>query len=135
MADGVISSGTKPVMLVGIDDSEHSYHALEWTLQHFFAPGQQQQYHLVVLTAKPPASSVIGIAGVGTPDLLPTVEADLKRTCARVMDKSRHLCAQVADVSYQVLEGDTGIVVCGAVDPHHADMLVVGCHGYGALKR
>jgi nucleotide-binding universal stress UspA family protein len=42
-ADGVISSsGAKPVMLVGIDNSEHSYHALEWTLQHFFAPGQPQ---------------------------------------------------------------------------------------------
>jgi len=90
------SSSGKPVMVVGIDDSDHSYYALEWTLQHFFAAGQpQQQYHLMVLTSKPPAASVIGIAGVGSADLLPTVEADLKRTVARVMDKAKKLCTEV----------------------------------------
>ncbi|TVU49864.1 hypothetical protein EJB05_01203, partial [Eragrostis curvula] len=125
----------KPVMLVGIDDSEHSYHALQWTLQHFFGPGLPQQYHLVVLTAKPPASSVIGIAGVGTADLLPTVEGDLKRTSVRVIDKAKQLCTEVIDVSYEVCEGDARNVICEAVDRHHAEMLVVGCHGYGAWKR
>jgi hypothetical protein len=94
-AGGSSSSSGKPVMVVGIDDSDHSYYALEWTLQHFFAAGQPQQYHLVVLTSKPPAASVIGIAGVGSADLLPTVEADLKRTVARVMDKAKKLCTEV----------------------------------------
>lgn len=67
-AGGVTGKG---VMVVGFDDSEHSYYALEWTLRHFFAPGQPQHYHLVVLNAKPPASSVIGIAGLGTSDIHP----------------------------------------------------------------
>ncbi|RCV18891.1 hypothetical protein SETIT_3G339400v2 [Setaria italica] len=125
----------KPVMVVGIDDSDHSYYALEWTLQHFFAPGQPQQYRLVVLTAKPPASSVIGIAGVGSAELLPTVEADLKRTVARVIDKAKMLCAEVTDVGYEAMEGDARSVICEAVDRHHAEMLVVGCHGYSKWKR
>ncbi|TKW28832.1 hypothetical protein SEVIR_3G354100v4 [Setaria viridis] len=125
----------KPVMVVGIDDSDHSYYALEWTLQHFFAPGQPQQYRLVVLTAKPPASSVIGIAGVGSAELLPTVEADLKRTVARVIDKAKMLCAEVTDVCYEAMEGDARSVICEAVDRHHAEMLVVGCHGYSKWKR
>ncbi|XP_066360194.1 universal stress protein PHOS34-like [Miscanthus floridulus] len=130
------SSSGKPVMVVGIDDSDHSYYALEWTLQHFFAAGQpQQQYHLVVLTAKPPAASVIGIAGVGSADLLPTVEADLKRTVARVMDKAKKLCTEVIDVSYEAIEGDARSVICDAVDRHHAEILVVGCHGYSKWKR
>ncbi|OEL33800.1 hypothetical protein BAE44_0005181 [Dichanthelium oligosanthes] len=133
-AAGGGSSG-KPVMVVGIDDSDHSYYALEWTLQHFFAPGQPQQYHLVVFTAKPPASSVIGIAGVGSADLLPTVEGDLKRTVARVIDKAKQLCTQVSDVSYEAMEGDARSVICEAVDRHHAEILVVGCHGYSAWKR
>ncbi|CAL4906141.1 unnamed protein product [Urochloa decumbens] len=128
----------KPVMVVGIDDSDHSYYALEWTLNHFFAPGQPQQYRLVVLTAKPPASSVIGIAGVGSAELLPTVEADLKRTVARVMEKAKMLCAEVAQVSdarYESMEGDARTVICEAVDRHHAEILVIGCHGYGKWKR
>jgi nucleotide-binding universal stress UspA family protein len=132
---GGSSPGKRPVMVVGIDDSEHSYYALEWTLQHFFAPGQPQQYRLAVLTAKPPASSVIGIAGIGSAELLPTVEADLKRTTARVMDKARSLCAEVADVGYEAVEGDARGVICEAVDRHHAEILVIGCHGYSKWKR
>ncbi|KAF8667661.1 hypothetical protein HU200_052868 [Digitaria exilis] len=118
------SPGKKPVMVVGIDDSEHSYYALEWTLQHFFAPGQPQQYKLVVLTAKPPAAS-----------LLPTVEADLKRTVARVIDKAKMLCSEVIDVGYENMEGDARSVICEAVDRHHAEILVIGCHGYSKWKR
>lgn len=93
-AGGSSSSSGKPVMVVGIDDSDHSYYALNWTLQHFFVAGQPQQYQLVVLTAKPPASSVIGIAGVGSAELLPKVETDLKRSVARVMDKAKKLCTE-----------------------------------------
>ncbi|KAL6623625.1 hypothetical protein ACP70R_033504 [Stipagrostis hirtigluma subsp. patula] len=131
------AAGKKGVMLVGIDDSEHSYYALEWTLQHFFVPGQPQPYRLVVVTAKPPASSVIGIAGASTAEMLPTVEVDLKRTSARIIDKAKQLCSQtqVIDVSYVVYEGDARNVLCDAVEKHHAEMLVVGSHGYGALKR
>jgi nucleotide-binding universal stress UspA family protein len=42
---------------------------------------------------------------------------------------------QVTDVSYEVKEGDARNVLCEAVERHHADMLVMGSHGYGAFKR
>lgn len=71
------------VMVVGIDDSEHSYYGLEWTLQHFFAV----------------------------------------------------FLMQVIDVSYEAIEGDARSVICDAVDRHHAEILVVGCHGYSKWKR
>ena len=35
----------------------------------------------------------------------------------------------------EVVEGDARNVLCEAVDRHHATMLVVGSHGYGAIKR
>ncbi|XP_003575585.1 universal stress protein PHOS34 [Brachypodium distachyon] len=129
----------KPAMVLGIDESEHSYYALDWTIHHFFPPGThpqpQQQYRLVVVSAKPPAASVIGIAGIGTAELLPTVELDLKRASARVIDRAKDHCSHVADVTYEVKEGDARNVLCEAVDRHHADMLVMGSHGYGAFKR
>ncbi|NP_001159181.1 uncharacterized protein LOC100304266 [Zea mays] len=136
-AGGSSSSSGKPVMVVGIDDSDHSYYALNWTLQHFFVAGQPQQYQLVVLTAKPPASSVIGIAGVGSAELLPKVETDLKRSVARVMDKAKKLCTEteVTDVGYEAIEGDARSVICDAVERHHAEILVVGCHAYSKWKR
>lgn len=113
-------------MVVGVDESEHSYYALQWTLLHFFSPGQQQQYRLVVVTAKPTAASAVGLAGpgarplpslpfpklgtvfdrictriyrsilnLGAADVLPFVEADLKRSSLRVIEKAKELCAQV----------------------------------------
>jgi hypothetical protein len=57
----------KQVMVVGIDDSEHSTYALEWTLDHFFTPslGSNSLFKLVVVYAKPSASSAVGFAGPG----------------------------------------------------------------------
>lgn len=129
----------KMTMVVGVDDSEHSFYALQWALQHFFPPGPQtqtqQQYRLVVVTAKPSAASAIGLAGPGAADVLPYVEADLKKTALRVIDKAKSLCAQVSDAEFEAVEGDARGVLCEAVERHHAEMLVVGSHGYGAIKR
>ncbi|KAJ1265665.1 hypothetical protein BS78_08G093400 [Paspalum vaginatum] len=127
----------KMTMVAGIDESEHSFYALEWALQHFFPPsGQQpQQYRLVVVTAKPSAASAVGLAGPGAADVLPFVEADLKRSALRVIDKAKALCAQVADAVFEAVEGDARNVLCEAVERHSAEMLVVGSHGYGAIKR
>jgi hypothetical protein len=42
---------------------------------------------------------------------------------------------QVSDAVFEAVEGDARSVLCEAVERHHAEMLVVGSHGYGAIKR
>jgi nucleotide-binding universal stress UspA family protein len=42
---------------------------------------------------------------------------------------------QVSGVIFEVVEGDPRNVLCEAVEKHHASVLVVGSHGYGAIKR
>lgn len=42
---------------------------------------------------------------------------------------------QVNEVILEVVEGDPRNVLCEAAEKHHASMLVVGNHGYGAIKR
>lgn len=42
---------------------------------------------------------------------------------------------QIEDVTVEVVEGDARRVLCEAVEKHHASILVVGSHGYGAIKR
>lgn len=54
----------KTAMVVGIDESEHSFYALQWTLLHFFSI-PVPLFKLVVVTAKPTPSSVVGLAGPG----------------------------------------------------------------------
>lgn len=53
-------------MVVGLDDSDHSFHALEWTLDHFFSPPPEKPvFKLFVVHAKPSAASAVGLAGPG----------------------------------------------------------------------
>ncbi|XP_043711101.1 universal stress protein PHOS34-like [Telopea speciosissima] len=128
----------KSVIVVGIDDSEHSFYALHWALDHFFAPSAfNSPYNLVVVHAKPIPSSVVGFAGLGAADVLPIVETDLKMIAARVIEKVKEICSSksVNDLLVEMVEGDARNVLCEAVQKHHASILVVGSHGYGAIKR
>ncbi|XP_038709894.1 universal stress protein PHOS34-like [Tripterygium wilfordii] len=128
----------KQVMVVGIDDSEHSTYALVWTLDHFFTPlGSNSPFKLVIVHAKPSPASAVGLAGPGAAEVLPLVEADLKKIAARVVEKAKEICISksVHDVTLEVVEGDARNVLCEAVEKHHASILVVGNHGYGAIKR
>lgn len=54
----------KQVMLVAIDDSEHSTYALKWTLDHFFIT-ENPVFKLVLVHARPSATSAVGLAGPG----------------------------------------------------------------------
>jgi nucleotide-binding universal stress UspA family protein len=69
------------------------------------------------------------------------VDADASREkeegAVRVVDHARELCAQaqLADAEFEVVEGDARNVLCEAVDRHAADLLAVGSHGHGAIKR
>ncbi|KAJ4968581.1 hypothetical protein NE237_015282 [Protea cynaroides] len=128
----------KSVIVVGIDDSEHSFYALNWALDHFFAPfASNPPFKLVVIHAKPTPSSVVGFAGPGAADVLPFVESDLRSIAARVVEKVKEICSSksVNDLLVEVVEGDARNVLCEAVEKHHASILVVGSHGYGAIKR
>uniref|UniRef100_A0A2K1R5L1 UspA domain-containing protein n=1 Tax=Populus trichocarpa TaxID=3694 RepID=A0A2K1R5L1_POPTR len=99
------------VMVVGIDDSQHSTYALEWTFDHFFTPppGSNSPFKVVVVHATTSAYSVVSLAWTAS--------------------------LQVSGVIFEVVEGDPRNVLCEAVEKHHASVLVVGSHGYGAIKR
>ncbi|CAA7388825.1 unnamed protein product [Spirodela intermedia] len=138
------SEGTKPaegnkVVVVGMDESEHSYYALQWTLDRFFADPDQRPplFSLVIVHAKPSPASVVGLAGPGAADVFPFVESDLRKIAARVVEKAKKICLErsVTNVLLEVVEGDARNVICESVDKHQAAMLVMGSHGYGAIKR
>ncbi len=138
MATSSSSSDTeKQVMVIAIDESEHSTYALKWTLDHFFTPVANPIFKLVLLHAKPSATSAVGLAGPGAAEVLPIVDSDLRKIAARVVETAKQLCIKksVNDVIAEVVEGDPRNVLCEAVEKHHASILVVGSHGYGAIKR
>ncbi|RWW85855.1 hypothetical protein BHE74_00005435, partial [Ensete ventricosum] len=91
----------KPAMVVGIDDSEHSFYALQ------------------------------------AADVLPFVESDLKKIALLVIERAKDVCSAflVGDIQYELVEGDPRNALCEAVEKHQAEILVVGSHGYGVIKR
>ncbi|XP_057248554.1 uncharacterized protein LOC104905637 [Beta vulgaris subsp. vulgaris] len=132
------TTSEKPVMLVGIDESEESFYALEWTLDHLFTPcAPNFPFKLFLVYAKPPPTSSIGLTGPGAAEVVSLVEADLKKATTRLIEKAKDLCHSklVHDVAVKVVEGDARNALCEAVEKHHASMLVMGSHGYGAIKR
>ncbi|WJX85079.1 hypothetical protein P8452_67584 [Trifolium repens] len=127
----------KQVMVVGIDDSDYSSYALEWTLDHLVTTLPNPVFKLILVYAKPSVSSAVGFVGPGAAEVLPIVEADLKRTATLVIDEAKEICTKrsVKDIVVEVVEGDARNVLCDAVEKHHASILVLGSHGYGAIKR
>ncbi|KAE8672239.1 DNA binding protein, putative isoform 1 [Hibiscus syriacus] len=111
-----------------------SSHVQEWTLDHFFAPfASNPPFKLFIVHAKP-TPSVVGIAGPGAADVLPHVDADLRKIVAKVVEKAKELCVSKS-VHDAVVEVDARNVLCEAVEKHNASVLAVGSHGYGAIKR
>ncbi|KAI4345410.1 hypothetical protein L6164_012537 [Bauhinia variegata] len=126
----------KPVMIVGVDESEQSFHALEWTLDHFFSNGQEHQFRLIVTHAKPSPSGLLGAHGQGSGDFLPVVERDLNKLAKKTIGSAMEICEQRSvRVTSEILEGDARHALCETVDKHRAAILVVGSHNYGKVKR
>ena len=57
------------MMVIAVDESEHSFYALEWTLDHFFAKSgpDHHPFSLVLVHARRIPASVIGVSGPGIP--------------------------------------------------------------------
>ncbi|KAE8009491.1 hypothetical protein FH972_005925 [Carpinus fangiana] len=121
-----MATSEKQVMVVGFDDHEHSTYALEWTLKHFFAPfASNPPFQLVIVHAKP------------SPPSVPIPEADLKKRAAQVAENVEEICRNQLEneAVVEVMQGDPRNVLCDTVEKHRASVLVVGSHGYGAIKR
>ncbi|RDX89033.1 hypothetical protein CR513_29295 [Mucuna pruriens] len=127
------SSSEKQVVLIGIDDSEQSTYALNWALDHFFP---SPIFKLVLVHSRPTATSAVGLAGPGAAEILPIVDSDLRKIAVRVVEAAKQLCINKSvDVTAEVVEGDPRNVLCDAVEKYRASLLIVGSHGYGAIKR
>ncbi|KAK1275462.1 hypothetical protein QJS04_geneDACA016050 [Acorus gramineus] len=133
--EAAMASSIKNVIIIGIDDNDESTYSLEWTLDHLLVSASR--FRVVFIHVKVPAHSVLRISGPGVADVMSIVEKDQRKHAAAVEVRARELCLrrQITDYEVEVVEGDPRTVLCDAVDKHHADVLVVGSHGYGKLKR
>lgn len=125
-------------LLVAVDDSETSAYAFTWTLYNLI----KQDDHLVVLHVAqgPPLLPNPDLVGdYVVPPLEPSgidLEATVTQESTALVNKYLQQCAQ-NNISCEgkVVKGDPGSWIVEEADKISADMVVVGSHAYGLLKR
>ncbi|KAL7003147.1 hypothetical protein U1Q18_004305 [Sarracenia purpurea var. burkii] len=72
-----------------------------------------------------------------SPGIIASMERYSDAVANSVMEKAKGLCPEVDDVKVQmrVEKGDARDVICQTAEKMGVDMLVMGSHGYGLMKR
>ncbi|XP_026416126.1 uncharacterized protein LOC113311509 [Papaver somniferum] len=136
------------VIVVGLDDSEQSYYALEETIGYYQKQEKSEnrminkerqkwengselfpeyKFKIVVVHAKHRPN--------GQEDLQDQVDI-LEKRSEKIINRAKEICSSrsVANVQMEVIEGEPGPVLCDATMKHKAKKLVVGCRGLGSLS-
>ncbi|KAH9609122.1 hypothetical protein KSS87_004488 [Heliosperma pusillum] len=133
-------------IVVAVDESEESMHALSWCLDNIVVVSEQTSdcfTTLVLLYVKPPPPpfSPFDVADylLGN-DIVGSMEEYSRKLVESVMSRAQAICMKYSNninikVEKRVGSGDAKQVICGTVEKLGADMLVMGSHGYGFLKR
>ncbi|XVF31455.1 hypothetical protein REPUB_Repub16aG0147500 [Reevesia pubescens] len=138
MAEHVVAAKDRKI-LVTVDEGEESMYALSWCLKNVVS--QNFKDTLILLYAKPPHAVYSALDGTGylfSADVLATMEKYSNDVAVCVIEKAKRVCRENADdvkVEVRIEGGDPRDVICEVAEKINADVLVMGSHGYGLLKR
>ncbi|KAI0493433.1 universal stress protein PHOS32 [Dendrobium catenatum] len=139
-------------IVVAVDGGEESIHALTWCLQNIVVVGTTADEAssdsgggvtgdtVVLLYARPSPSVYPAMDGSGylfSSDIIASMDNYAKHLADTVTQKAKMVCSSYPNlkVEIKVQNGDPRDVICEMVEKLGADMLVMGSHGYGPLKR
>lgn len=145
-------------ILVAVDESEYSKYALEWILTNlslnanFTALFTQSEsggadhgvISFYVMHVQPlPNISTAGIGnpsaiafGGTPPELVESIVNHQKQISEALLGRAKEICAQKNVNAKIVMEiGDPKEAICDAVEKMKVDLLIIGSHGYGMVKR
>ncbi|KAH9313700.1 hypothetical protein KI387_022327 [Taxus chinensis] len=123
-------------VMVAVDESEHSMYSLKWVVENLRPTGSDT---LILCHVKRRPVTYGGAAGPGfvlTPEVIMYLEKYEDRNAKSIMKKSREICSgSQVKVEEKIVSGDARESLCEAAKKSETDMLVVGSHGYGPIKR
>ncbi|KAH7867480.1 hypothetical protein Vadar_034077 [Vaccinium darrowii] len=125
-------------ILVAVDESEESSYALSWCLKNIVAENSKDT--LILLYSKQPATLYPAMDGRGylfSTEIIASMEKYGNEMAESVMEKAKRLCKDDHDVKVEtrVECGDPRDVICQMAEKLGVDMVVMGSHGYGMIKR
>ncbi|KAJ0817795.1 putative universal stress protein A family [Helianthus annuus] len=127
---------------IAVDESEGSFYALEWALQHLFLHHDATDNKSVtVVHVQPPFQPTYTALSVGpvlfsTSGARESVEKAEEESAAKVLARASELCDQhKIKAECLVLKGKPKEILVEAVEQMNIDLLVVGSRGLGQIKR
>ncbi|XP_076903052.1 uncharacterized protein LOC143558006 [Bidens hawaiensis] len=125
-------------ILVAVDEGEESAYALSWCLKNVVTENSKDT--LVLLYVKPPHVVYTGLDGTGylfSQEIIATMDKYKNEVAETVIDQAKKLCLDLQDVKVEtrVEIGDPRDVICNVAEKMSVDMVVLGSHGYGLIKR
>ncbi|KAG5244726.1 hypothetical protein OIU76_003118 [Salix suchowensis] len=127
-------------ILVAVDESEESMHALSWCLENVLFCGDYKDT-LILLYAIPPRAVYPTLDNTGhvfSSDFLAMMLKYNKDAADFVVQKAKRMCKEQArdvKVETRIEHGDPRDVICEMAEKLHVDVVVMGSHGYGLIKR
>ncbi|CAN0888831.1 Universal stress protein A-like protein [Linum grandiflorum] len=142
--------GEERVVVVAVDESEESMNALSWCLNNLVS--NPNSHHsssddhiilptVVLLYVKPPPPvypSFTAAAYMFNNDVIATMERHSAEMVSGVMRRAEAVYSNFLNhvrLERAVGSGEPKEVICHTVNQLGADTLVMGCHGYGFIKR
>ncbi|MCL7044425.1 hypothetical protein MKW94_001204 [Papaver nudicaule] len=149
MMPPVLAEKKKPMnVLVAIDDSEESLHALEWALDNLFPSGAvassastepadqtQNLGVLYLLNVQQPFQNYVfpGPLMFATTSVIESVRKGQEQNSTNILSGALKICKQRTVVKVETLMMED--MICQAADHMDIDLLVVGSRGLGQIKR
>ncbi|KAK7278002.1 hypothetical protein RJT34_23023 [Clitoria ternatea] len=123
-------------ILVAVDEGDESIYALSWCLKNLLF--QNSKDTLILLYVKPPRAVYSSFDGTGylfSSDITATMERYSQQVAECVVEKAKRLCNKIQNVETMIEHGDPRDVICQMAQKLGVDVLVMGSHGYGLIKR
>jgi len=128
----------KKKVMVAIDESECSRYALQWTLDNL-SQTIDDNSQLVLFTVQPISECTYAYAssfGAAPPELIRSIQENQNKIASTLLEKAKQICANNGIVAETVTEvGDPKVAIYEAVEKLNIQLLVLGSHGRGAIKR
>ncbi|KAH7422156.1 hypothetical protein KP509_13G093900 [Ceratopteris richardii] len=133
-------------VLIAVDESDESIYALSWALENLIVPGRPNDAEeprvsnlVILLHVQTHPQVFVGPAGPGfyiTPEIIDSVKKHQEEISRKVLLRAKKLCDEKhLETETMVAVGDPRDAICEAVEKLAVDYLVIGSHGYGAIKR
>ncbi|CAA3006197.1 universal stress A [Olea europaea subsp. europaea] len=124
---------SKTKVLVAMDESDGSFYALKWALDHFFwypIQPDQEPGMIILVHVQPIFQPFIYPAGpvvYATPSMLDAVKQAQAQNAASIFSRALQMCKEKKEIQKDR--------ICQAAEQLHADLLVIGSRGLGTIKR